>query len=323
MPTVRHSLPYLVSGQAEGHATLNKSLSLLDAFVNAEVKSRVTLTPPSTPETGDMYALLPSPASLTGAWTGKNGKLAIFLSGWQYIDPPEGCVIKVEDEGGCYYVFEGTGFRGLGVRDIQYAEFFRDSTNELTNRRGIAGWNRSNCTALTTGAPAKNILHAMPFLLPQGGKLAGVGINITAAANLNNFNLAIYRAKSNVNPYPGARIWDSGYIPAPGTGAYWATGQADPVGTGPIADVVIWPGYMHWLAYINDSGTTPPTIRTLPLAATFPVFGIDNALGTTPGYGLEIAQTHTGVNYLTPANFPGSATVKTATPVPALAYHLS
>lgn len=308
MPTPRHNLPYLVSGQAEGHVTHNTALNDLDAFVNALVESR-TATDPTllTPANGDMYIVGPSS---TGVWATHDGELALYMSGWVFFDPPEGFIVRVKDEHGTYYVFEGT-WKGVGIRDVAFCDH-RNGGGSLT-RYFAAGQNVQNCTALTTGAPARDTLHAMPFVVPQGGTIYEVGLNFTALSNLQFYNLGIYRATDEQNMYPAELVWDSGAIANPGaTGVYFQF----------PSQKEIWPGFLHWLVYNCQANTVAPTMRCLALAGTQALLGLDNTLGTAPGYGLQVAHTHTGGGYTLPTTFPGSATAKTAVPIPGLFYRM-
>ncbi|MGD9982086.1 MAG: DUF2793 domain-containing protein [Hyphomonadaceae bacterium] len=95
--TTNLHLPYLQSGQAQKHVTVNESLTLLDALVQLSAVSATTAEQPSTPADGAVY-LLP-PGKTGAAWGGMaDGALAHHRAGaWSAIAPHEGFVCWVSD----------------------------------------------------------------------------------------------------------------------------------------------------------------------------------------------------------------------------------
>jgi hypothetical protein len=90
-------LPYLEAAQAQKHVTVNEAIRALDALVHLSVKDRSLATPPGSPADGDRYLVALS--SATGAWTAKEGKVAVWQDGaWAFLEPREGWVLWVEDE---------------------------------------------------------------------------------------------------------------------------------------------------------------------------------------------------------------------------------
>lgn len=97
-------LPFLASGQAQKHVTVNESLLKLDALVQLSIKSATTAAQPASPADGDVYVL---PSGKSGAaWAGMSvGALAYYRDGaWAQITPRE-------------------GWRGF-VRDTDHAVFY-------------------------------------------------------------------------------------------------------------------------------------------------------------------------------------------------------
>lgn len=91
------SLPYLASGQAQKHVTVNESLLRLDALVQLAVISMTTIAEPASPADGAIYIL---PSGKTGAhWTTMaNYALAYYRDGaWEEIAPREGFIAYVKD----------------------------------------------------------------------------------------------------------------------------------------------------------------------------------------------------------------------------------
>ena len=91
----RLSLPYIAPHQAQKQVTYNEAIRALDVLVQPAVKSRTTATPPGSPATGDTYIVAPS---ATGAWAGKDGKIATFADGaWNFRTPADGWLAYVND----------------------------------------------------------------------------------------------------------------------------------------------------------------------------------------------------------------------------------
>jgi hypothetical protein len=94
--TARLALPYIAPQQAQKQVTYNEAMALLDLLVQPMVKSRTIGAPPGSPADGDAYIVA---ASATGAWAGKDGRLARWLEGgWDFIVPGEGWQAYVEDD---------------------------------------------------------------------------------------------------------------------------------------------------------------------------------------------------------------------------------
>jgi hypothetical protein len=89
------SLPYIQPSQAQKHVTHNEALERLDALVQLSVLSATEDEPPAQPEEGDRYLL---PAGASGAWSGRDGDLAVFANGaWLFLEPQAGWLTWVRD----------------------------------------------------------------------------------------------------------------------------------------------------------------------------------------------------------------------------------
>jgi hypothetical protein len=83
----RHSLPYLLAGQAQKEFTLNEALARLDALL-APVVEGIASSPPPSPEPGHSWLV---GENATGAWQGRKGQLANWQGDqWVYLAPVEG-----------------------------------------------------------------------------------------------------------------------------------------------------------------------------------------------------------------------------------------
>jgi hypothetical protein len=84
----RLQLPYMQASQAQKHVTHNEALLRLDLLVQMVVEGFASLTPPSLPLDGQVWALGPAPS---GVWAGQGNRLAAYVEGgWVFITPAEG-----------------------------------------------------------------------------------------------------------------------------------------------------------------------------------------------------------------------------------------
>ena len=91
------ALPYLAPSQAQKHVTHNEALRMLDAVVQISVKDRDRTAPPASPTEGQRHIVA---AGATGAWSGKDGRVAMWRDGdWGFAAPLPGWLAWVETEG--------------------------------------------------------------------------------------------------------------------------------------------------------------------------------------------------------------------------------
>jgi len=156
-------------------------------------------------------------------------------------------------------------------------------------------------TALTTGAVTLGRLYAIPFLCPKAITLDRIAFNVTTLL-AGYARAGIYSDTGSL--YPGARLLDGGEISTGTTGVKSATiNQALAAG-------------IYWLAFLASVAVT---VRCFAVASLIPILGISNALGTAPNLGIYAAQAYGAL----PASFPGTPTMITATPIPAVFVRLS
>lgn len=176
------------------------------------------------------------------------------------------------------------------------------------NRIYIAGQN--NASVLTTGIPSTGTMRAMPFRCPpRAGTIDQISFYVSIGLAASTGRIALYRAVSASNVYPGARVADSGDISCASTGhkTYGVSASFSP-------------GELLWLAYQQSSSSTL-TIRCLPVAGcAVDVLGMEDAWSVaTSGVGLSVALAYGAF----PATFTAGATPIVATPIPALAARFS
>jgi hypothetical protein len=134
--TARLNLPYIAPLQAQKQVTYNEAMAALDQLVQPAVKSRTTTAPPGSPAVGDAYIVAPS---ATGAWSGKDGKLACWLNdGWSFRTPADGWLAYVTDnaelaicQSGAWATFVTNGGAALAKLGI-------NATADLTSRLSVA-----------------------------------------------------------------------------------------------------------------------------------------------------------------------------------------
>jgi len=110
--SARHGLPYIMPSQAQKHVTHNEALRVLDALVQASVKSRDTSRAPEAPNEGDFY-LIGENAQVEFA--GYESAIAGYVDGaWMFISPVQGLVLNVEDEA-VSLIFRGDEWEVFGA----------------------------------------------------------------------------------------------------------------------------------------------------------------------------------------------------------------
>lgn len=98
MTTPKLALPELSTSQAGKELTHNQALAILDQLAQARVTDKDLAAPPGSPANGAAYIVA---ASATGAWAGKAGQIAFWLTSvgaWTFIVPAAGWTVWVTDE---------------------------------------------------------------------------------------------------------------------------------------------------------------------------------------------------------------------------------
>jgi hypothetical protein len=119
--TTHLSLPFLDAAQARKHVTHNEALQLLDALTQLSVIARDQTSAPASPVEGDRYLV---GAGATGAFAGKDGEIAAWLSGgWVFLSPQAGWLTYVAAENRALF-HDGSIWRdaGLALAELQNLE---------------------------------------------------------------------------------------------------------------------------------------------------------------------------------------------------------
>ena len=145
--TVQLLMAHLVEGQGTAEVTVNDALNILDAVAQLAVKDRDLTTPPGSPVQGDRY--IPGPSS-TGAWSGHDGELAIYLNGWVFRPPRNGWLAYIEDES---VLLRHNGTIWTGLEDTADGLTAFSGGGQASATQLIYGFNR----ATTVGAGADSV----------------------------------------------------------------------------------------------------------------------------------------------------------------------
>lgn len=174
----------------------------------------------------------------------------------------------------------------------------------VTERIYVAG--QANATALAPAQLTANVIRAMPILRPHGSIVGKLSIAVTGAIAGSKARLGIYTSTGNGSLWPRDLLADAGEVGTGSTGVKTVfVGQLIPRGE------------FAWVALLTDAAIT---IRCMPVAGAYPVFGVDLQMGVAAGVGALATQTYGAL----PALFPtaGAAAIS-ATPIPAIGVQFS
>lgn len=130
MTTPKLALPELSTSQAGKEITHNQALAILDQIAQASVVDKDLAAPPGSPANGAAYIVASSP---TGAWAGKAGQIAFWLSSvsaWTFIVPAAGWIVWVADEAERYQ-YSGSLWL-LTSGSVAYSSLITEATTART-----------------------------------------------------------------------------------------------------------------------------------------------------------------------------------------------
>ncbi|MCY1299273.1 hypothetical protein D9M70_487950 [compost metagenome] len=149
----------LLQNNAANQALANTTFAQLNQLVQAGVIDKDLATPPGSPANEALYIVASSP---TGAWSGKAGQLAYYLTTtavWQFIVPREGMLVHVNDED-IYYKYTGSVWTAFTTSNPPQSIIIACS---------------DETTALTSGA------NKVTFRMPYAFTLTAVRASLTTA----------------------------------------------------------------------------------------------------------------------------------------------
>ncbi|MFE1815638.1 DUF2793 domain-containing protein [Metapseudomonas otitidis] len=114
--SVKLALEYL-QNSAANQVLANTTFAQLDQLVQAGVVDKDLSAPPGSPANGALYIVASSPS---GAWSGKSGQLAFWLTSvnaWSFVVPREGFLVHVNDEDK-FYKYNGSSWELLSTAGV-------------------------------------------------------------------------------------------------------------------------------------------------------------------------------------------------------------
>lgn len=193
-------------------------------------------------------------------------------------------------------------------RDVSY--FLGTYKNSTDYAIGYNVWReagRTTCTAGGTVAYTANRLVAIPFVVDAPFRIDRLAFHCTLAGAGSAARVGIYASVNDARGdlYPGALLVDGGSQATTGTGLKTSTVSVD-----------VEPGRLYWAAYVCSA--TAPTVRSLPVAALYPMLSGITGTGTAAGWGVYVTFTYGSL----PAVFPREvgATMDTSANAPAIRF---
>jgi len=211
-------LPYLSSGGGDQIAAHNEGLTYLDFTVMPHVESRVEISPPAA-ATGECY--IPK-ATATGAWTGKENKLAYWTgTGWKFRTPQTGwrCWCVAEK---VMLTWTGSKWHS-GLGDAVFAAMMTSPTANLGNvgvRKNVT-WD----TELTDNSNSATFTHSTStnpeqITIQEAGLFdvsSDLTFDVTAGAVGNRLDAFLLKGGSDVTPCGSSSLSMSATSPTPAT----------------------------------------------------------------------------------------------------------
>lgn len=169
--TARLALPYILTGQAQKEVTHNEALNRLDAAVQLAVLDRNLTEPPASPAEASAYLVA---AGASGLWLGRDGQIAAYYGGWQFLTPRHGWQAWVIDEdlllrhmGGGWVVFaSNVGQSLMAAQDVASARLLLGLGAAAMLAAGSAA---GNLVQLDGAAKLPAVDGSQLLNLPSGG----------------------------------------------------------------------------------------------------------------------------------------------------------
>lgn len=188
---------FVEQSQSQKEVTVNEALAKIDATINRGAISIGSITPPISPNEGDLYIL---GDSTTDDWLDHDKEIAYYFNGaWKFLAPNEGLTIWVNDED-TLYSYDGVDWvasiSAIGVNDLTDITINSALSNEVLQYDGTNFVNTSNLdnisrVGVNTTADATNKLSvksdAVLFNTNTGN--SQVKINKTSSSDNASFLL--------------------------------------------------------------------------------------------------------------------------------------
>ena len=105
-------VPYLEEGEVGGETVYNEAMQIIDVLMKKSVADIRT----SPPTVSNGYVCLVAASGTSGDFVGHEGEIAYYFDGWDYLEPPEGWTLWIDDENELT-VYDGTNWLQVPVTD--------------------------------------------------------------------------------------------------------------------------------------------------------------------------------------------------------------
>lgn len=199
-------------------------------------------------------------------------------------------------------ISDGSVYHMMSPYDISSYKFAGNGTS-------AAGWYFPGCinngVAATTAAFTANTCYLLPMLLPKGGSIASIKMNVTTSIGGGGFSGAIYADGGNLRPGPLVYTLPA-LANASGVRTFSAPTAAAPLRLGPG---------LYWAAVVANTGST---VRAAAPSTMWGLLGLSDTLGASInglGYSIPFTVSGAGANSTWPTLLAGVFTMRTtATP---------
>lgn len=161
--TPRLAFPFILTAQAQKEVTHNESLNLLDVLVQPAIESRGLATPPSSPQSGQMWIVA---NGATDAWAGQDDSIAYRQdNAWSFHLPFDGLQVWVKDE----QIPARFGANGWSFGKLHAAELLIGGTTVVGAQQAAIG---GPAGGTTIDAEARTAIEAILAAMRNHGLIA-------------------------------------------------------------------------------------------------------------------------------------------------------
>lgn len=196
------------NGEDGWNTGMDANLLKMDTVVQLRVKNYTLTTPPGSPTNGDRYIVA---TGSTGAWSGQDGKLAVYISGaWTFYSPSNGWLAKDENSG-LFISYNGSSWVTDPFGDRAYAD--AKAANYATTASFFWDFDREDMTTSSyfyrqTGGDT---------VQPDLSEITGItGYKSMSGWSVLKLNSTVYGDTTSVSRYVGSYLVK---------GATWHTGD--------------------------------------------------------------------------------------------------
>lgn len=151
------------------------------------VEDQTTTSPPGSPTSGVAYII---GSSATGAWSGKDGQIAIYRgSAWDYFAPAEGWIVW-DKAPNAFYVYGSSSWAPLPSGAIRYRPATKITTGSKSiSATGASGLTTSNTVAEDSGMTithaAASTANRLVFTYKCNPNVSGVALGLFVDSETN------------------------------------------------------------------------------------------------------------------------------------------